>query len=272
MPPKKIKKPKQKPKQKQKQKQVVKQNVKVTVQSSGGSGGGGGGTPSYLPQQYTDTRQIGLLDEIARSVIKAPVVAPVVAPVPVAPVPVAPVPVAPVPVAPVPVAPVRNKEKKSSRSRTSSPLPPDEFSLNPENDYSTFNAVFNAPINTNKPVELGNENPITKKKNPRNPFQSENERPITKKKNPINPFESENEAGYLRSEAGYESVASAFEQPQNLGYDFPSTAFAKTPYGKIVPRFGESVEPSLASVAMGGGQKEEPVFSGFSVYGAGSRM
>ena len=226
MPPKRIKKPKQKPKQKQKQKQIVKQNVKVTVQSSGGSGGGG--TPSYIPQQYTDTRQLGLLDEIARSVRRAPEVAPVAAPV---------------------------------RGRTNPRSLPEENAPNPANDATTVNGVFNAPINLNKPEELGlnNERPITRKKTKPKKIQPE--------ESEISPSEA-----YIQREAGYETAASAFEEPQGLGFGFPSTAFARTPYGKIVPKFGESVEPSLASVAMGGGQKEEPVFSGFSVFKSGGRM
>jgi hypothetical protein len=118
MPQKRIKKPKQKPKQKQKQKQIVKQNVKVTVQSSGGSGGGG--TPSYLPQQYTDTRTLGLLDEISKAI----------------------------------------------RSMPASSRAPALYQNTPANDVATVNAVFSAPINTNKPVELGlnNERPIARKK------------------------------------------------------------------------------------------------------------
>ena len=251
MPPKRIKKPKQKPKQKQKQKQIVKQNVKVTVQSSGGSGGGG--SPSYIPQQYTDTRQLGLLDEIARSVRRAPEVAPVAAPV---------------------------------RARTNPRSFPEENVPNPANDAATVNAVFNAPINLNKPEELGlnDERPITRKRTkPQKIQRQKSESELSPEASGLSTSEagytrgeesglSTSEAGYTRREMGYETAASAFEEPQALGYGFPSTAFARTPYGKIVPKFGESVEPSLASVAMGGGEKEQPVFSGFSVFKSGSRM
>ena len=235
MPPKRIKKPKQKPKQKQKQKQIVKQNVKVTVQSSGGSGGGG--SPSYLPQQYTDTRQLGLLDEIARSVRRAPEVAPVAAAV---------------------------------RGRTNPRSLPEENVPNPANDAATVNAVFNAPINLNKPEELGlnNERFTRKKTKPQKIQRQKSESELSPEASGL----STSEAGYTRREAGYETVLSAFEEPQALGFGFPSTAYTRTPYGKIIPKFGESVEPSLASVAMGGGQKEEPVFSGFSVLKSGGRM
>lgn len=235
MPPKRIKKPKQKPKQKQKQKQIVKQNVKVTVQSSGGSGGGG--SPSYIPQQYTDTRQLGLLDEIARSVRRAPEVAPVAAAVP---------------------------------GRTNPRSLPEENAPNPANDAATVNAVFNSPINLNKPEELGlnNERPITRKRTKPQKIQRQ------KSESELSPeaFGLSTSEAYAQREAGYETVLSAFEEPQGLGYGFPSTAFARTPYGKIVPKFGEWVEPSLASVAMAGGQKEQPVFSGFSVLKSGGRM
>jgi len=204
MPPKKVKKPKQKPKQKQKQKQIVKQNVKVNVQSSGGSGGGG--TPSYIPQQYTDTRQLGLLDEISKAIRSMPV---------------------------------------SSRA-------PALYSNTPANDSATVNAVFSAPINVNKPIELGlNNERFTRKK--------------TKPEKVERSYESS-----IGSE-GYASSGGEYIPSEALGFGFPSTQYARTPYGKIVPKFGESVEPSLASVAMGG-KKEEPVFSGFSVYSGGSRM
>jgi len=204
MPPKKVKKQKQKPKQKQKQKQTVKQNVKVTVQSSGGSGGGG--MPSYIPQQYSDNRTIGLLDEISKAIRSMPV---------------------------------------SSRA-------PALYSNTPANDSATVNNVFRAPINTNKPVELG----------------LNNERPIARKKSKPERVEVESSSG----SEGYASSGAEFSPSENLGFGFPSTQYTKTPYGKTVYKFGESVEPSLASVAMGGGQKEEPAFSGFSVYGGGSRM
>jgi hypothetical protein len=209
MPPKKVKKPKQKPKQKQKQKQIVKQNVKVTVQSSGGSGGGG--TPSYIPQQYSDNRSLGLLDEISKAIRGMPA---------------------------------------SSRA-------PALYSNTPANDNATVNAVFNAPLNTNKPVELGlnNERFTRKKSKPQKVERS---------------YSSESESS-IGSE-GYASSGGEYIPSEGLGFGFPSSLYTKTPYGKTVPRFGESVEPSLASEAIGGGKKEEPVFSGFSVYGGGSRM
>jgi len=226
MPPK-PKDKKRKLKQKQKQKQVVKQSVRVNVQSSGGSGGGGsagGSVPPFVPSAFNEARLATLLENVAR---KVPVQQPIYVPTGEA-------------------IPARNVEAVPA---------------NPLNDTETLKAVFNKPINFDRPIELGGigqERPIARKKS----------KPIKVERQQSTPETSE--AGFTRAEAGYESVASAFEEPQALGFGFPSTVFARTPYGKIVPKFGESVEPSLASVAMGGAQKEQPVFSGFSVFKSGS--
>jgi hypothetical protein len=171
------------------------------------------------------------------------------------------------------------------RGRTNPRSLPEEDVPNPANDAATVNGVFNAPINLNKPEELGlnNERPIARKRTkPKKIQRQQSESELSPEASGLSTSEayapreesglSTSEAGYTRREAGYETAASAFEEPQGLGFTFPSTAFARTPYGKIVPKFGESVEPSLASVAMGGGQKEEPVFSGFSVFKSGGRM
>jgi hypothetical protein len=122
MPPK--RKPVKKPKQKQKQKQVVKQSVRVNVQSSGGSGAGG--TSGPLPMQFRDTsgenqRLMSLVEQIARS--RAPIQQAIPDPVRIA-------------------VPVRVPEAVAER-------------YNPANDEATVNDVFNAPINTNKPSQLG---------------------------------------------------------------------------------------------------------------------
>jgi len=182
MPPK--KKTKKPLKQKQKQKQVVKQNVKVSVQSSGGSGGGG--MPSYLPQQYTDTRSLGLLDEISKAIRSIPA---------------------------------------SSRA-------PALYQNTPANDAATVNAVFSAPINTNKPAELGlnNERPIARKK-------------PKKVQAPVSSSESE---GYASSGSEYQPIGRSMiyeESARNL--------------------FRTYAPPSLMAEAMGG-MKEKP--SGASLF------
>lgn len=122
MPPK--RKPVKKPKQKQKQKQVVKQSVRVNVQSSGGSGGGG--SSGQLPMQFRDTsgenqRLMSLVEQIARS--RAPLQQAIADPMRIA-------------------VPVRVPEVIAER-------------YNPANDEATLNGVFNAPINTNKPIQVG---------------------------------------------------------------------------------------------------------------------
>lgn len=114
------KKSKAKPKQKQRQKQIVKTNVKVSVQSQGGSGAGG--APSFIPQAFSDrgenVRLVSLVEQLARSgrsLVDEPVRI---------------------------KAPIR-------------PLPIEEPAYNPGNDESTVRGVFNAPINTKKPVVMG---------------------------------------------------------------------------------------------------------------------
>jgi len=111
-------KPIKKPKQKQKQKQVVKQSVRVNVQSSGGSGAGG--TSGPLPMQFRDTsgenqRLMSLVEQIARS--RAPI-----------------------------------QEAVQNPMRVPSII---AEAYNPENDEATVNGIFNAPINTNKPRQMG---------------------------------------------------------------------------------------------------------------------
>lgn len=111
-------KPIKKPKQKQKQKQVVKQSVRVNVQSSGGSGAGG--TSGPLPMQFRDTsgenqRLLSLVEQIARS--RAPI-----------------------------------QQAVPNPMRVPSII---AEAYNPENDEATVNGIFNAPINTNKPRQMG---------------------------------------------------------------------------------------------------------------------
>ena len=111
-------KPIKKPKQKQKQKQVVKQSVRVNVQSSGGSGAGG--TSGPLPMQFRDTsgenqRLVSLVEQIARS--RAPI-----------------------------------QQAVPNPMRAPSII---AEAYNPENDEATVNGIFNAPINTNKPRQMG---------------------------------------------------------------------------------------------------------------------
>jgi len=115
------KKAKAKPKQKQRQKQIVKTNVKVSVQSQGGSGAGA--APSFIPQAFSDrggenVRLVSLVEQLARSgrsLVEEPIRI---------------------------KAPIR-------------PTPMENPEYNPANDMATVRGVFNAPINTNKPVVMG---------------------------------------------------------------------------------------------------------------------
>jgi len=116
MPPK-PKDKKRKLKQKQKQKQVVKQSVRVNVQSSGGSGGGGS-VPPFVPSAFNEARLATLLENVAR---KVPVQQPVYVPTGEA-------------------IPARNIEAVPA---------------NPLNDTETLRAVFNKPIDFDRPIELG---------------------------------------------------------------------------------------------------------------------
>ena len=116
MPPK-PKDKKRKLKLKQKQKQVVKQSVRVNVQSSGGSGGGGS-IPPFVPSAFNEARLATLLENVAR---KVPVQQPIYVPTGEA-------------------IPARNVEAVPA---------------NPLNDTATLKAVFNQPINFDKPIELG---------------------------------------------------------------------------------------------------------------------
>ena len=198
-------KPVKKPKQKQKQKQVVKQSVRVNVQSSGGSGAGG--TSGPLPMQFRDTsgenqRLMSLVEQIARS--RAPIQQAVADPVM------------------VPI-PVRVPEPVAER-------------YNPANDEALVDNVFNAPINTKKPVELG---PV-------------NERPIARKKPKKVPASSEEMA---MKEAGYQTISSE-EEYKPIGYSFLQEA--KTPYGKTVPRYATDPFAESSSVVQAPAAKEEP--------------
>jgi len=116
MPPK-PKDKKRKLKQKQKQKQVVKQSVRVNVQSSGGSGGGGS-VPPFVPSAFNEARLATLLETVAR---KVPVQQPIYVPTGEA-------------------IPARNIEAVPA---------------NPLNDTETLRAVFNKPIDFDRPIELG---------------------------------------------------------------------------------------------------------------------
>lgn len=128
MPPKKDIKKKKKPlKQKQKQKQSVRQNVKVTVQSSGGSGAGGTSVPAMAPQiQYVPQYQpmpMSFLDRSGENVAQRNLVQQAVK-----------------------EAPIRTEMKSKSS---------EEVPYEPANDATTFNAVYNAPSDLEKPLVAG---------------------------------------------------------------------------------------------------------------------
>lgn len=119
MPPKKDIKKKKKPlKQKQKQKQIVKQNVRVNVQSSGGSGAGGTSVPSMAPSPIP----YNYFDRTGENVQ------------------------------------IRNLVEEAVR-RQAVPrvvqLPTDAPISQPANDATTFNAVFNAPSDLDRPLVAG---------------------------------------------------------------------------------------------------------------------
>lgn len=110
------KKKKKKPlKQKQKQKQIVKTNVKVNVQASGGSGGGGSGGSAPAPSYVPQAFR----DTSGENPRLVSLVEQIVARVP--------------------------------RLSVAAEAP----IYNPANDVASVNAVFNAPINTDEPVEVG---------------------------------------------------------------------------------------------------------------------
>lgn len=168
--------PKKKPMKKPVKKMKQKQSVKqsVRVNVQSSGGSGGGGSSGPLPMQFRDSS-----GENQRLVSLVEQIARSRPPVQV----------------PVQV-PVSIAEK-----------------TNPENDEATINAVFNAPLNTNKPVEIG----------------PSNERPIARKRTkiPISEKMTEAEAGYV--------TASSEEEYKPLGYSFLQQT--KTPYGKIVPKY-----------------------------------
>lgn len=110
------KKKKKKPlKQKQKQKQIVKTNVKVNVQASGGSGGGGSGGSAPAPSYIPQMFR----DTSGENPRLVSLVEQIVARVP--------------------------------RLSVAAEAPV----YNPTNDIASLNAVFNAPINTDVPEEVG---------------------------------------------------------------------------------------------------------------------
>lgn len=124
MPPKKDIKKKKKPlKQKQKQKQSVRQNVKVTVQSSGGSGAGGTSVPAMAPQIQYQPMPMSFFDRSGENVAQRNLVQQAVK-----------------------EAPVRTEMKSKSS---------EEIPYEPANDATTFNAVFNAPSDLEKPLVAG---------------------------------------------------------------------------------------------------------------------
>ena len=117
MPPKKDIKKKKKPlKQKQKQKQIVKQNVRVNVQSSGGSGAGGTSVPAPSPIPYNYFDRTGENVQIRNLVEEA--------------------------------------VRRQAIPRVVQ-LPADAPISQPANDATTFNALFNAPSDLDKPLVAG---------------------------------------------------------------------------------------------------------------------
>ena len=120
MPPKKDIKKKKKPlKQKQKQKQIVKQNVRVNVQSSGGSGAGG---TSSVPSMAPSPIPYNYFDRTGENVQ------------------------------------IRNLVEEAVR-RQAIPrvvqLPADAPIFEPANDATTFEAVFKAPSDLDRPLVAG---------------------------------------------------------------------------------------------------------------------
>lgn len=110
------KKKKKKPlKQKQKQKQIVKTNVKVNVQSSGGGGGGGSGGSAPAPSYVPQMFR----DTSGENPRLVSLVEQIVARVP--------------------------------RQSFAAEAPV----YNPANDAASVNAIYNAPINTDIPEEVG---------------------------------------------------------------------------------------------------------------------
>ena len=117
MPPKKDIKKKKKPlKQKQKQKQIVKQNVRVNVQSSGGSGAGGTSVPAPSPIPYNYFDRTGENVQIKNLVEEA--------------------------------------VRRQAIPRVVQ-LPSDAPISQPANDATTFNALFNAPSDLDRPLVAG---------------------------------------------------------------------------------------------------------------------
>jgi len=138
---------KPKQKQKQKQKQIVKQNVKVSVESSGGSGGAG--TPSFVPQSFRD-----MTGENIRQIQL--------------------------------LGQIAESLKSKPIETFKKPAIPSPDIPNPYNDSATVSAVFNAPINTNKPVQLGPDNELAKDAKKQGKY-----------KKPVSERMSEREAGYF---------------------------------------------------------------------------
>jgi hypothetical protein len=198
MPPKKeiIKKKKRPLKQKQKQKQSVRQNVKVTVQSSGGSGAGGTSVPAMAPQiQYVPQYQsmpTSFLDRSGENVAQRNLVSEAVK------------------------APVRTEIKSKSS---------EEVPYEPANDASTFNAVFNAPSDLEKPLVAG-VGVVSETKKVRadkgKPRGSYKEKQVNIGRN----IQNEYQLGVSESEGGYGSP----QTMQNLGFQEPVGFPARSRY------------------------------------------
>lgn len=189
--------PKKKPVKKTKQKQKQKQVVKqsVRVNVQSSGGSGGGGSSGPVPMQFRDTS-----GENQRLVSLVEQIARSRPPVQV--------------------------QVQAPASIAEKP--------NPENDEATIKEVFSAPLNTNKPVELG----------------PSNERPIARKRTkiPISEKMTEAEAGYV--------TASSEEEYKPLGYSFLQQT--KTPYGKIVPKYAVDPFSESSSIVSAPKQKESP--------------
>ena len=199
MPPKKDIKKKKKPlKQKQKQKQSVRQNVKVTVQSSGGSGAGGTSVPAMAPQiQYVPQYQpmpMSFLDRSGENVAQRNLVQQAVK-----------------------EAPVRTEMKSKSS---------EEAPYEPANDATTFNAVYNAPSDLEKPLVAGvgvvGESKKGGGKGSGKPRGSYKEKAVNIGRN----IQNEYQLGVSESEGGYGSS----QTMQNLGFQEPVGFPARSRY------------------------------------------
>lgn len=171
MPPKKDIKKKKKPlKQKQKQKQIVKQNVKVTVQSSGGSGAGGTSVPASSPIPFNYFDRTGENVQIRNLVEEA--------------------------------------VRRQAIPRVVQ-LPADAPISQPANDATTFQAVFNAPSDLDRPLVAG-VGAVGETKKGR-PLGSKNKPKII-----AYPVESGTESGSGYSRAGSPQSMRGFQEPMGF--------------------------------------------------------